>query len=141
MSGAGAFAPSSPLSVEPAIVADQLPRSRAHGRCTWPVARPSRWFPLSITAESRAVDFGCIRELACVVFVVRQVPETQPSPVVSFSTACVVITSLPASRASELVEVPRQTEFVTRNAFPSSLQVRVCIRVCVAVNAAETSEV
>ena len=54
----GTFAPSSPLSVLPTIVADQLPRSRAHGDAAWPVASPSRWLPLSITADSRAFDLG-----------------------------------------------------------------------------------
>src|ERR671925_426976 len=51
------------------------------------------------------------------------------------------MTTVPASLGSELVEVPRQTAFVTRNVFPPTVHVRVCIRVWVAVKAAETSDV
>ena len=95
LSGAtGVSAPGSPLSVEPTIVADQLPRRRAYGRRPSPVARPSRWFPLSITAERRAFDLGRLlrfRMFAGSALSVRQVPEAQPSPVVSFSTVWVVI--------------------------------------------------
>ena len=71
----------------------------------------------------------------------RQVPETQPSPVVSFRTVRVEMTRLPASRGSALVEVPRQTAFVIRNVLPSCVHVRLCERVWSAVNAAETSAV
>lgn len=47
----GAFARSSPASVLPTIVADQLPSRRAPGRRTSPFATPSRWLSLSITAR------------------------------------------------------------------------------------------
>ena len=83
-----------------------------------PVARPSRWLPLSITADRRASDLARVRGLA-VASLVRHVPVAQPSPVVSFSTVRVVMTRFPDSRASALVDVPRQVAFVTRNTFPS----------------------
>jgi hypothetical protein len=83
---------------------------------------------LSITADRRASDFARVRGLA-VASLVRHVPVAQPSPVVSFSTVCVVTMSIPANRDSVLVDVPRQVAFVTRNMFPSCVQVRVCILV------------
>jgi hypothetical protein len=95
---------------------------------------------LSITAEKCAFDLTRVRGLA-VTFDVRQVPETQPSPVVSFSTACDVMMTVPANRGSPLADVPRQTAFVTRKVFPPSVHVRVCMRVWVALKAAETSAV
>ncbi len=66
-----------------------------------------------MTAERLAFDLALNRGLATVSLIVRQVPESQPSPVVSFSTAWVAMTTVPASRGSELVDVPRQTAFVT----------------------------
>ena len=83
-----------------------------------PVAIPSRWFPLSITADRRASDFARVRGLA-VASLVRHVPVAQPSPVVSFSTGVRRDESIPANRVSVLVDVPRQVAFVTRNMFPS----------------------
>jgi hypothetical protein len=96
---------------------------------------------LSITADRRAVDLALVCGLPTEVLVVRQVPEAQPSPVVSFSTVRILTTSAPARRGSELVDVPRQVAFVMRKVFPSTSQVRVDIRVWFAVNAADTSEV
>ena len=69
----GASAPSSPLSSLPMIVAEKFPSRREGGRRTLPVARPSRWFPLSITADRRASDFALVRGLA-VASLVRHVP-------------------------------------------------------------------
>jgi hypothetical protein len=57
--------------------------------------------------------------------VVRQVPDIQPSPVVSFTTVREVMTRFPARRGSVLVDVPRQTAFVMRNVFPFRVQVRL----------------
>ena len=42
--------------VLPITVADRLPSRRAHRARTSPVARPSRWLPLSMTPERRAFD-------------------------------------------------------------------------------------
>src|SRR6186997_722414 len=109
----GAFAPSSLLIVSPMTVADQLPSNRPAGRRTLPLASPSRWFMLSITADRRASDFARVRGLA-VASLVRHVPVAQPSPVVSFNTACVVMLTTPDSRGSVLVAVPRQAAFVMR---------------------------
>ena len=61
--------------------------------------------------------------------VLRHVPVSQPSPVVSLTTVRVEMTTLPARRASALVEVPRQTAFVMRNVLPLLVQVRLCERV------------
>jgi hypothetical protein len=94
----------------------------------WPVASPSRWFPLSITADNRAQDLGrpvfpgLADEAAAFV---RQVPDSHPSPVVSFTTVRVAIVRLPASRGSSLDEVPRQIAFVMRKVFPPRVQVRL----------------
>jgi hypothetical protein len=71
--------------------------------------------------------------------VVRQVPDIQPSPVVSFTTVREEMTRLPASRGSLLVAVPRQTAFVIRNVFPFRVHVRLCERAWSAVNEADTS--
>ena len=57
------------------------------------------------------------------MLVLRQVPVSQPSPVVSLTTVRVEMTTFPARRASALVEVPRQTAFVIRNVLPLLVQV------------------
>src|SRR5512132_650193 len=132
LSGAmGAFAPSSPASVLPTIMADQLPSSRLYGARTSPVTSPSTWLPLSITACRFPLERGRPRLPGFIddVPVLRHVPVSQPSPVVSLTTARVEMTTLPARRTSALVEVPRQTAFVMRNVLPPLVQVRLCERV------------
>ena len=96
-----------------------------------------------MTAEKEAADQGRPPPRVADGFArVRQVPVSQPSPVVTFTTARVRRTSWPERRGSVLVDIPRQTLFWMLKTTPfSPWHVRDVNRVNPAVNVAATSDV